>query len=139
MEDSLKVMNSLLSSYSDFNYQIDESNVLLIGTNKVGKIDSSFLSQIKLNPLKYSNSDRRIFSIILFLKSNEINSCFRYLDLGVIVYDYKPTKEDLFEDIRYIIFNDGHIDTNSNRFKNSHKILDTKDKLLLIAPIDKRK
>jgi hypothetical protein len=138
MEDTLKVMNFLLSSYNEVNYYFDEANVLLIGTNEVGKIDSLFLAQIKLKPSKYSNTDLRIFSIILFLKSNEINSCFRHRNLGVIVYNYKPTKDDKFEDVRYIILNDGQLDTNSNMFRNSQYIIDKKDNLILIAPIDKR-
>jgi len=137
MEDTIEVMNFLLSSYNEVNYYIDEADVLQIGTNEVGKIDSLFLAKTKLNPSKYSNTDLRIFSIILFLKYNEINSCFRHRDLGVIVYDYKPTKDDRFEDVRYIVLDDGQLDTNSSRFKNSQYVLDRKDNLLLIAPVEK--
>lgn len=135
--DSIKVMNSLLSAYNEVNYYIDDANMLLIGTKEIGKVDSVFLSTLKLNPLNYSNTDIRIFSIILFLKNNEINSCFRHRDLGVIVYDYKPTKDDRFEDVRYIVIDDGQLDTNSSRFKNSQYVLDRKDNLLLIAPVEK--
>jgi hypothetical protein len=137
--DSIKVMNSLLSSYNEVNYYIDDANVLLIGTKEVGKVDSVFLSKLKLNPLNYTNTDIRIFSIILFLKYNEINSCFRRRDLGVIVYDYKPTKDDKFEDVRYIVLDDGLLDANSSRFKNSQYVLDRKDNLLLIAPVEKNR
>lgn len=139
MADSIKMMNSLLSTYNEVNYYIDDANVLLIGTKEIGKIDSSFLAHLKLDTSNYTKTDLRIFSIILFLKSNEINSCFRHRDLGVIVYDYRPTKDDRFEDVRYVVLDDGQLDINSSRFKNSQHILDKKDNLLLIAPIDKRK
>src|SRR5690606_19729709 len=112
---------------------------LLIGTKEVGVVDSVFLSKLKLNPLNYSNTDIRFFSIILFLKYNEINSCFRHRDLGVIVYDYKPTKDDRFEDVRYIVLDDGQLDPSSSRFKNSQYVLDRKDNLLLIAPVCRKK
>lgn len=137
--DSIKVMNSLLSPYNEVNYYIDDANMLLIGTKEVGKVDSVFLSKLKLNPLNYTNTDIRFFSIILFLKYNEINSCFRHRDLGVIVYDYKPTKDDRFEDVRYIVLDDGQLDTNSSRFKNSQYVLDRKDNLLLIAPVERNR
>lgn len=139
IKDSLKVINSLLSSYSEINYYIDDANILTIGTNKIGKIDSLFLSQLKSSPSNFKNTDSRILSIILFLKNNGINSCFRHRDLGIIVYDYKPTKEDRFEDVRYIVLNDSQLDINSIRLKNSQFILDKKDSLLLIKPIDKSK
>lgn len=139
IEDSIKVMNTLLNSYREVSYYIDDANILLIGTNEVGKIDSSFLAQIRLNPSNYTNMDVRIFTIILFLKNNEINSCFKHRELGVIVYDYKPTKEDSFEDVRYIVLNDGRLDINSSVFKNSQYILDKKGKLFLIAPIDRKR
>ena len=139
IEDSIKVMNSLLNSNREVNYYIDDANILIIGTTEVGKIDSLFLAQLRLNPSNYTNTDIRIFSIILFLKSNEINSCFRHRELGVIVYDYQPTKEDRFEDIRYIVLNDGKLDINSSRFKNSQYIVDEKGNLLLIAPIDRNR
>jgi hypothetical protein len=135
--DSIKMMNSLLSSYKEVNYYIDDANILIIGTKEVGRVDSEFLSKLKLNPLNYTDTDIRFFSIILFLKENEINSCFRHRDLGVIVYNYKPTKDDEFEDVRYIVLDDGQLDTNSIRFRNSQHVLDRKDKLLLIAPIEK--
>lgn len=135
--DSIKVMNSLLSSYNEVNYYIDDANILIIGTKEVGRVDSEFVSKLRLNPLNYTNTDIRFFSIILFLKENEINSCFRHRDLGVIVYDYKPTKDDEFEDVRYIILDDGQLDTNSYGFKNSQHVLDRKDNLILIAPIEK--
>lgn len=136
IEDSIKVMNNLLSPYQEVNYYIDDANILSFGTKEVGKIDSSSLNQFKNAPSKYTNTDIRIFTIILFLKSNDINSCFRHRTLDNIVYDYKPTKDDRFEDVRYIIMDDGQID--SNRFRNSHKILDKKNKLILIAPIERK-
>jgi hypothetical protein len=135
--DSIIVMNSLLNSYNEVNYYIDDDNMLLIGTKEVGRVDSVFLSKLKLNPLNYTNTDIRFFSIILYLKNNEINSCFRHRDLGVIVYDYKPTKDDKFEDVRYIILDDGQLDTNSSKFKNSQYVLDRKNNLILIAPFEK--
>ena len=137
--DSIKEMNSLLSSYNEVNYYIDDANVLFIGTKEVGKVDSAFISNLKSNPLNFTNTDIRIFSIIQFLKYNEINSCFRHRDLGVIVYDYKPPKDDSFEDVRYIVLDDGQLDTNSSRFSNSQYILDRKDSLLLIAPLEKKR
>lgn len=138
--DSIKVMNSLLSSYKEFNYYVDDANKLLIGTKEVGKIDSVFLSKLKLKQSNYTNTDIRIFAIILFLKSNEIKSCYRDRDLGVIVYDYKPTDDwDEFEDIRYIVLDDGQLDINSSQFKNSYKVLDKDNNLLLIAPVEKNR
>ncbi len=139
MGDSIKVMNSLVNPYAEFNYYIDDVNVLYLSNHMIGKIDSSFLAQIKLKPSNYSKNDVRIFSLILFLKNNEINSCFKLTELGVLVYDYKPTKEDRFEDIRYILLENDHIDINSMRFRNSYITLDKKNGLILIAPIDKRK
>ncbi len=139
IKDSIKVMNSLLGSFSEINYYIDDANILSIGTKKIGKIDSLFLSQLKSSPSNFNDTDIQTFSIILFLKSNGINSCFRHRDLGIIVYDYKPTKEDRFEDIRYVILNDGRVNINSNFFRNSYFILDKKDSLLLIEPKDKDK
>jgi hypothetical protein len=136
IEDSIKVMNNLLNPYQEVNYYIDDENILSFGTKEVGKIDSSSLDHLKKDPSKYTNKDIRIFAIILFLKRNDINSCFRHRTLDKIVYDYKPTKDDRFEDVRYIIFDDGQID--SNGFRNSHKILDKKNNLILIAPIERR-
>lgn len=137
IEDSIRVMNILLSSYQEVNYYMDDANNLFIGTKEVGKINSSTLDQFKKSS-KYTKTDIRIFALILFFKNNDINSCFRHRDLDIIVFDYKPTRDDRFEDVRYIIFDDGQIDINSNRFRNSQKILDKKNKLILIAPIDKR-
>jgi len=138
--DSIKVMNSLLSSYNEVSYYIDDANMLLIGTKEVGKVDSVFLSKLKLNPLNYTNTDIRIFSILLFLKHNEISSCYRDRDLGVIVYDYKSIEDwDEFDDIRNIVLDDGQINMNSSRFKNSQKVLDRKDNLILIAPVEKNR
>jgi hypothetical protein len=139
MEDSIKVMNSILSSYSEFNYYLDDANVLYLGTNKVAKIDSNFLGQANSLHSKYTGNDKRFFSIILFLKANSINSCYRDKQLGVIVYDFKPTKDDRFEDIRLVIINDNQIDTKSMWFKKLYNILDDKEDLLLISPIDYRK
>lgn len=137
IEDSIKVMNNLLSPYQEVNYYIDDGNILSFGTKEIGKIDTSSLEQFKKDSLKYTNTDIRIFAIILFLKGNDINSCFRHRTLDKIVYDYKPTDDwDEFEDIRYIILDDGQID--SNGFRNSHKILDKKNKLILIAPIERK-
>lgn len=137
IRDSLKMLDSLLRSYKDFYYDIDNPNILYIGTNKIGKIDSSFLSHVKTNPLIYSNNDLRIFSLILFLNTNEIKSCFKLTELGILVHDYKSTKEDNFKDIRYIVLED-KVDVNSWIFKHSYTTLDQKDGLVLIAPIDKR-
>jgi len=135
--DSIKVMNTFLSSYNEVNYYIDDANTLLIGTKKIGKIDSIFLSKLKLNRQNYTNTDIQFFAIILFLKNNDINSCFKHRTLGVIVYDYKPTKDDRFEDVRYIVLDDEQFDTNSIGFKKFYYVLDRKDDLVLIAPIEK--
>jgi hypothetical protein len=131
IEDSIRVMNSLLNSYNEVNYYIDDENNLFVGTNGIGKIDSIILHQIKSNPLNFTNTDIRIFSIILFLKNNRINSCFRHRDIKAIVYDYNPTKKDRFEDVRYIVLNENQLYINSNEFH----ILDKKDNLLLITPV----
>ena len=139
LEDSIKVMNSILSPYSEFNYYLDDRNVLYMATQKVGKIDSSFLAQTNSTTSKYTANDKRFFSIISFLKANEINSCYRERQLGVIVYDFKATKDDDFTDIRLVIIDDNQIDTKSVWFKKLYNILDKKEDLLLIAPIDYRK
>ncbi|MFZ7131342.1 MAG: hypothetical protein ACOWWR_03185 [Eubacteriales bacterium] len=131
--DTIKVMNSIIGDLAEVNYYIDGNNILLFGTEEVGKLDSTFIIKAKKDTSKYSQTDIRLFNIILFLKQNEINSCFRHRDFGAIVYDYRPTKDDRFDDVRYIILQ-GDVDINSARFLNSQVVLDKKSNLFLIAP-----
>lgn len=51
----------------------------------------------------------------------------------MFVNEYKRTEENVYNDIREIMVN---IDTTSSRFMNQYQILDRKENLVLVAPLD---
>lgn len=131
--DSIKVVNNIFLHKSLINYYIYDDNTLLFGTKEIGVLDSMLINKAKQDTSIYSQMDIRLFNIILFLKKNGINSCFEHRDFGSIVYCYKSTEENIFDDTRYILLKND-IDSNSFNFFKSQKIIDQKGELFLVAP-----
>jgi hypothetical protein len=134
IEDSLRVMKAIICSHEEGNYRIYDDYNLFIGGNKVAVLNSDFVAEASLDTVKFSKSDIRFFKLIIYLKNNKINYCYRDRSFGGIVHGYLPAKDDRFDNIREIILLDSSIDNCSIDFQTWVKILDRKGNLILTAP-----
>jgi len=136
ISDTITFLNGYLSNYGEVNYYLDEYNLLRIDNNEIGILDTAFLNLKNLEVKGFTKTDQQIFQTILLLNRNGINSCFRHRNLGFIVYDYKPTIENEFTDIRYIVCSKSSLEEFSDRIEGYAYVLDYQEDLYLIGLID---
>lgn len=116
---------------------IDREGHLYVNTKKVGLLkealnDPSIRSDSVFE--NFSNDDfTRFISITVFLLQNHIYGSRKDNLSGMFVHEYRRTEENVYTDIRDIMVN---IDTTSSRFMNQYQILDKKENLVLVAPLD---
>ncbi len=133
INDTITFLNGYLSNYSEVNYYLDENNLLRIDNVEIGILDSTFLKFENLKAKGYTKTDQQIFQTILYLRRNGINSCFRHRDLDFLVYDYKPTSENEFADIRYIVCSELYMDEILDIIEGYAYVLDHQADLYLIG------
>lgn len=113
VQDSIRVMNSMLDIFIDdkiINYYIVDENYLYVNSKPVGKVFLNGLIQIKdsLSVLSELNKLQieRLTKIALFLKRNFICGAYKNVFFERYFYDYRPTPEVEYKDLRVIFYGD---------------------------------
>lgn len=115
ISDAIQYINLVSAHLDEVNYYIDDGNVLRSNNKIVGVLNDSFLSPNNLITNEISETDEKLFRAILLLKKNGIDAFFRHRVLAMLVYDYKPTEDNEFEDIRYLVYSEMNDDDFSVR------------------------
>jgi hypothetical protein len=138
VEDSIVKLTELLKKFPksntvfNTNYYFEE-NKFFINNSYVGDYHNLNLDTIK-SFSKYNSSERTQFiNITKFLNENYLSSGYLddYLDQWSFVYRYIPDGD--FHDTRDLIF---FKVSDSVQLKSHYKILDHKNNIFLLAPID---
>jgi hypothetical protein len=143
VQDSIKLMTSYLDRIKDAdvkNLFFDHDDYLYINNVKIARMSIGdridFLDSVQ-HVTGLSKSDSyKLVSLALFLKDNNISACFKHHFFGEYFYEYRPTLENDYEDIRYILIYDESLKDLKGSDVISYQLLDRKQDLLLIAPAD---
>lgn len=135
MEDLLKKTpkQPVLSSFTD------NEGFLFVNGKRLGLLKNAVNdSSIRSAPvfIKFSNDDYvKFISISIFLLKNYIGYSMRDNVSGLFVHGYRETKENSYDDMREIMVG---VDTTAPVFVKRYQILDRKENVILVAPIDAR-
>lgn len=134
------LMEKIITS-DGINYFFDDSSYFYLNSKKLivlkdTKNYSSLYSDSVFTNLDSAEIDVFIHDA-LFLKKNFINSVHKDQYFNVYFYSYKMTDENTFDDVRDIMIMDSSQKLPASDVEY-HQLLDKKDRLLLVRPIDKR-
>jgi len=138
--DSIAHLESLLKKLPEdpmMGSFLDDEGNLYVNTEKVGLLKNALSdSTIRGNPVfkNFSDSDfKQFISITVFLLRNHIDASRKNNVSGLFTHEYRRTDENVYNDIRDIMVD---VDTTSKPFTKHYQILDRKDNMVLVAPIE---
>lgn len=138
--DSITYLESLLNKLPTDPLQgsfLDNEGYLYVNTKKIGLLKNALSdSTIRNNPVfkDFSDNDfKRFISITVFLLKNHIDASGKDNTTGLFTHQYRKTEEYVYVDMRDILVN---VDTTSKIFIEHYQILDRKDNMVLVAPVD---
>jgi len=116
---------------------LDDEGYLYVNTEKIGLLkkalsDSTFRSNAVFKDFNDKDFNKFI-SITIFLLKNHIDGSRKNNVSGLFTHQYRQTEENVYDDLRYILVG---VDTTSKTFMKYYQILDRKDNMVLVAPIE---
>lgn len=138
--DSLLRMEELLRKLSPsqvLSSSTDIDGYLFVNGKKMGLLEFATKDSLTRNDPVFKNlleeDYSEFISLSIFLLKNNIGYSMRDNLSGVFVHGYRETSENSYNDVREIIVN---VDVTSVNFLKRYQILDQKENLVLVAPID---
>lgn len=140
VSDSLICYESLLKKLPDngiLNAFVDHDGYLYVNEKKLVPLKEALNnSSVKADSVfsNFSDNDyERFIGLTIFLLRNHLSLSMRDNRSGYFVHAYRQTLENSYVDIRDIMVN---VDTTSPKFVKQYQILDQKENMILVAPID---
>ncbi|NBW35358.1 MAG: hypothetical protein EBR30_10140 [Cytophagia bacterium] len=137
--DSIYIMEELLRKLpkgeviSSF---VDNDGYLFVNAKKIGLMKNALTNSLIRNDsifVNFTDKDyKRFISITTYLLRNQIGYSMKNNLSGLFVHGYRETSENTYNDVREIMI---YVDTTSKNFKNYYQILDSKENMVLVAPL----
>jgi len=116
---------------------IDDDGYLYLNSKKIGLLENALSDSSMMQNevfINFNEQDyQKLISITIFLLKNHIDASGIDNITGLFTHQYRRTDEYTYRDLRYIMVN---VDTTSRKFGDHYQVLDKKENMLLVAPID---
>jgi len=116
---------------------LDDDGYLYVNSEKIGSLkhalsDSSMMHNAVFKDFS-KDEYQKFISITIFLLKNYIDASGIDNITGLFTHEYRRTEEYTYRDLRYIMVN---VDTTSQNFFEHYQVIDSKENVFLVAPID---
>jgi hypothetical protein len=116
---------------------MDDDGYLYVNSKKIGLLENALADTSMINNVVFRNLSQhdyqKFISITIFLLKNHIDASGIDNITGLFTHQYRITEEYAYRDLRYIMVN---VDTTSRKFNEHYQILDRRENMMLVAPID---